>query len=119
VPLLVKIATDLSNDEVRDIAEMVNEPEIAGIGAVNTTIKHDYAVGGMSGKPIKPMGLEVVLLLPEHLTPQPTLIGVGGISNEEDARMYLEAGADLVQGYSAFIYEGPAWPSHLSRSSSA
>src|SRR5699024_10590379 len=119
VPLLVKIAPDLSNDDVRDIAVMVNELEIAGVVAVNTTIKHDYGVGGMSGKPLKPRGLEVVSLLREHLTPQRTIIGVGGISNEEDARMYLEAGADLLQGYSAFIYEGPAWPSHMSRSSSA
>jgi dihydroorotate dehydrogenase len=83
--------------------------------AVNTTIAHDLGPGGLSGPPLLPRGLEVVQRLRARLGQGPVIIGVGGITTVDDARAYLEAGADLLQGYTAFIYEGPFWASRINR----
>lgn len=115
VPLLVKIAPDLADAEITQIAELVNELNIAGVVAVNTTIDHDHGVGGLSGPPLLDRGLAVVQLLRATLDPQRTIIGVGGISTAADARAYLAAGADLLQGYSGLIYEGPFWAAKINR----
>lgn len=113
VPLLVKIAPDLADADISEIAQLVNELDIAGVVAVNTTIDHDHGVGGLSGPPVLPRGIEVVRLLRSKLDVGRTIIGVGGISSAEDARSYRDAGADLLQGYTGFIYEGPFWASRL------
>lgn len=115
MPLLVKIAPDLADADIEEIAALVNELDIAGVVAVNTTIDHDHGVGGMSGPPVFVRGVEVTKLLRSKLDESRTIIGVGGITTVDDARAYLEAGADLLQGYTGFIYEGPFWAGRLNR----
>ncbi|MDR1427416.1 MAG: quinone-dependent dihydroorotate dehydrogenase [Bifidobacteriaceae bacterium] len=110
VPLLVKIAPDLADGDVDAVADLVVELGLDGVVAVNTTIAHDYGPGGLSGPPLLRRGTEVVRRLRGRLGPGPTIIGVGGIESVAGARSYIEAGADLVQAYTAFIYEGPGWP---------
>jgi len=115
VPLLVKIAPDLSDAEVIEVADLVNEIGIDGVVAVNTTIAHDEGAGGKSGPLLKQRGLEVVQLLRDHLQPNKAIIGCGGIATADDAEDYLRAGANLVQGYTGFVYQGPLWASRINR----
>ena len=109
VPLLVKIAPDLSDDDVDAVAELAAELGLDGIVAVNTTIGHDLGPGGLSGPPVLARGLDVVARLRSRLGPDAVIIGVGGITTPADAREYLAVGATLVQGYTGLIYEGPAY----------
>ncbi|MEX0428650.1 quinone-dependent dihydroorotate dehydrogenase [Nocardioides sp. DS6] len=124
VPLLVKIAPDLADEDVLAVADMALAIGLDGIIATNTTIArdglrshpHDVAeigAGGLSGAPLAARALEVMRLLKGRVGDRLTLVGVGGITTVEDARARLEAGADLLQGYSAFIYEGPLWPRRI------
>ena len=115
VPLLVKIAPDLADEDIDAVAELVLEMGLDGVVATNTTIDHDLGEGGLSGAPLLPRALEVVRRLRERLGEGPTIIGVGGISSIMDAELMLDAGADLLQAYSAFIYNGPAWPGRINR----
>lgn len=115
VPVLVKIAPDLPDADVDRIADLVAELGLAGVVAVNTTVAHEHGEGGLSGPPLLPRGLEVVRRLRARLGDGFTIIGCGGITTAADARAYLEAGADLVQGYTGFIYEGPFWASRVNR----
>jgi dihydroorotate dehydrogenase len=115
VPLLVKIAPDLADADVDAVADLVAELGLDGVVAVNTTIAHDLGEGGVSGPPLLDRGLAVVTRLRERLGAGPVVIGVGGISTAADARAYLAAGADLVQGYTGFIYQGPFWASRIGR----
>jgi dihydroorotate dehydrogenase len=115
VPLLVKIAPDLADDDVRAVAQLAKELGLAGVGAVNTTINHELGPGGLSGKPELERGLEVVRILRQNLDPEHVIIGSGGISTAQDARRYLDAGANLVQGYTGFIYNGPLWARKINR----
>jgi len=113
VPLLVKIAPDLPDKEVDAVARLVKELGLDGMEATNTTISHDLGPGGLSGAPLFPRALEVVGRLRKALGPKPVIIGMGGITSVEDARAMLDAGATLLQGYTALVYEGPAWPGRL------
>ncbi|WP_159813957.1 quinone-dependent dihydroorotate dehydrogenase [Actinomyces sp. zg328] len=115
VPLLVKIAPDLADEDIDAVADLVRELELDGVVATNTTIAHELGEGGLSGSPLLPRALEVVRRLRARLGEGPTIIGVGGISSIMDAELMLEAGADLLQAYSAFIYNGPAWPGRINR----
>ena len=115
VPLLVKIAPDLSDDDVDAVADLALELGLAGVVAVNTTIGHDRGPGGLSGPPLLRRGLEVVARLRARLGPDPVVIGVGGISTADDAAAYLAAGATLVQGYTGFVYRGPLWAARVNR----
>jgi dihydroorotate dehydrogenase len=115
VPLLVKIAPDLPDEDVDAVADLASELGLAGVVAVNTTIAHDYGAGGLSGPPLRPRGVAVVRRLRHRLGPGPVIIGVGGITTGDDAREYLAAGATLLQAYTAFIYRGPAWVGRLNR----
>jgi len=119
VPLLVKIAPDLSDDDVDAVAELVAELGLDGVVAVNTTIAHDLGPGGLSGPPVLARGLDVVARLRDRLGDEVVIIGVGGVSTPADAREYLAVGATLVQGYTGFIYEGPGWASRISRALAA
>ena len=121
VPLLVKIAPDLADDDVLAVADLAVAIGLDGIIATNTTISRDglstdaaevaaLGAGGLSGRPLTERATAVVRLLRDRVGPELTLIGVGGITTPEDARARLEAGADLLQAYTAFIYEGPTWP---------
>ncbi|WP_277213122.1 quinone-dependent dihydroorotate dehydrogenase [Isoptericola croceus] len=114
-PLLVKIAPDLADADVDAVADLAGELGLDGVVAVNTTIGHDRGPGGLSGPMLLPRGLEVVARLRARLGPDPVVIGVGGVTCADDVRAYLRAGADLVQGYTSLVYEGPLWPSRLNR----
>ncbi|MFE4592749.1 quinone-dependent dihydroorotate dehydrogenase [Streptomyces laurentii] len=118
VPLLVKIAPDLADEDVDAVADLALELGLDGIIATNTTIardglglKSDPAVvretGGLSGAPVKRRSLEVLRRLYARVGDRIVLVGVGGIENAEDAWERILAGATLIQGFSAFIYEGP------------
>ncbi len=119
VPVLVKIAPDLADRDIEDIAALSRELDLAGVIAVNTTIRHDHGAGGLSGPPVRDRGLAVVSLLRRHLRPDQLVIGVGGISSPKHARAYLDAGADLLQAYSGFVYGGPTWPARMNRALTA
>ena len=123
-PLLVKIAPDLADEDVLDVADMALAIGLDGIIATNTTIARDglrthpheieeIGAGGLSGRPLRARSLEVLRLLKGRVGDAITLIGVGGISTVADAQERLDAGASLVQGYTGFIYQGPLWPRHI------
>lgn len=116
MPLFIKIAPDLSNEDIVTIVELTQELGVEGIVATNTTITHDYGEGGVSGQPLFERALEVVGLIAEHLTEDQILIGTGGITTVEDAQQMLDAGADLIEGLSAFVSQGPTWPGRMNRS---
>ncbi|MFJ8077726.1 quinone-dependent dihydroorotate dehydrogenase [Streptomyces sp. NPDC096176] len=118
VPLLVKIAPDLADEDVDAVADLALELGLDGIIATNTTIARESLglksspelvkeTGGLSGAPVKARSLEVLRRLYARVGDRIALVGVGGIENAEDAWQRILAGATLVQGYSAFIYEGP------------
>lgn len=120
VPLLVKIAPDLADEDIDAVADLAVELGLDGIIATNTTIARESLglqsepslcgeTGGLSGAPLKERSLEVLRRLYARVGDRITLVGVGGIENAEDAWQRILAGATLVQGYSAFIYEGPFW----------
>lgn len=115
VPVIVKIAPDLSGSEIADIARMVVDEGTAGVCAVNTTIAHPFGPGGISGAPLKERAREVVTLLRRELGETPLIVGVGGIEEPEDGRALLAAGADLLQSFTAFVYRGPRWPGAMNR----
>ena len=115
VPLLVKIAPDLVDEDIDAVADLVTDMGLDGVVATNTTIDHDLGEGGLSGAPLLPRSLEVVRRLRARLGEGPIIIGVGGISSIMDAELMLDAGADLLQAYSAFVYNGPAWPGRINR----
>jgi dihydroorotate dehydrogenase len=113
-PILLKIAPDLSDEQLLDIIEIVKETKIAGVIATNTTLsrenlksKKQTEIGGLSGKPLAKRSTEVIRFLSEKSGKTFPIIGVGGIHSAEDAIEKLEAGASLVQLYTGFIYEGP------------
>ncbi|MFI7009718.1 quinone-dependent dihydroorotate dehydrogenase [Streptomyces sp. NPDC050145] len=116
VPLLVKIAPDLADEDVDAVADLAVELGLDGIIATNTTISREglktqgdvvNETGGLSGAPLKERSLEVLRRLYARVGDRITLVGVGGVETAEDAWQRILAGATLVQGYSAFIYEGP------------
>lgn len=114
-PILLKIAPDLTNEQLLDIIDIVKTTQIAGVIATNTTISREGLVsenkietGGLSGKPLKDRATEVIRFLSENSNKAFPIIGVGGIHSAEDAIEKLNAGASLIQLYTGFIYEGPA-----------
>ena len=126
VPLLVKIAPDLAEDDVAAVAELVVAAGLDGVVATNTTLARDclrtpaarlqrVGPGGLSGAPLRGRAVEVLRLLRDRMGPTGTIIAVGGIGGAADARERLEAGATLLQAYTAFVYEGPGWPARVQR----
>ena len=115
VPVAVKIAPDLSEDEVASIAQCLIENEIDGVIATNTTLSregvesltHGSEQGGLSGAPVKDKSTTVIKALAKVLDNKLPIIGVGGIASSSDANEKLAAGASLVQVYTGFIYQGP------------
>lgn len=115
-PILLKIAPDLSDSQLDDIVEIVQETKIAGVIATNTTVSRDNLMspeqlksesGGLSGRPVRNRSTEVIRYLAEKSKRSFVIIGVGGIHSPADALEKLEAGASLIQIYTGFIYEGP------------
>ena len=125
-PILLKISPDLSTEQLDDIIEVVVTSKLDGIIATNTTIGRDDLVtdkkvvessgaGGLSGRPLKNRSTEVIRYLSERANGRFKIIGVGGIHSAEDAMEKLGAGADLVQLYTGFIYEGPLLISQINK----
>jgi len=113
-PILLKIAPDLSKEQLQDIIDIVKETKIDGIIATNTTISRNNLIsrakdetGGLSGKPVKEKSTEVIRFLNNKSNHDFPIIGVGGIFFSSDAIEKQEAGADLIQVFTGFIYEGP------------
>jgi len=113
-PILLKIAPDLTDKQLLDIIDIVKNTKIAGVIATNTTISREglqsenkKETGGLSGKPLTKRSTEVIRFLSEKSNKAFPIIGVGGIHSVQDALEKLEAGADLLQLYTGFIYEGP------------
>lgn len=115
VPLLVKIAPDLADDDVDAVADLAVALGLEGIVAANTSIAHDRGAGGLSGPPLLPRALDVVGRVRARVGPEMCVIGVGGVSSADDVRSMLDAGATLVQAYTALVYQGPFWPSSVTR----
>ncbi|AZJ35954.1 quinone-dependent dihydroorotate dehydrogenase [Tenacibaculum singaporense] len=118
-PILLKIAPDLNNQQLDEIIELVAETKIDGVIASNTSVNRDnlkaskerlqeIGNGGVSGQPVKDRSTRVIKYLTDNSNKAFPIIGVGGIHSEKDALEKLKAGADLVQIYTGFIYEGPS-----------
>ncbi|MEA1875399.1 MAG: quinone-dependent dihydroorotate dehydrogenase [Bacteroidota bacterium] len=118
-PILLKVSPDLNEDQLDDLIELIKETKIDGLVATNTSITRTglssdkrfierLGAGGMSGKPLSKRSTEVIKFLRLHLGPNFPIIASGGIMTKEDAAEKMEAGAQLVQIYTGFIYEGPS-----------
>ncbi|MGM0525458.1 MAG: quinone-dependent dihydroorotate dehydrogenase [Pseudomonadota bacterium] len=115
VPLVVKIAPDLTDDEIKTMAAAFNQQGIDGVIATNTTLSREglkeqqlaEQAGGLSGVPVQSLSTRVIKLLREQLNADIPIIGVGGIDSAQAAQEKLDAGASLVQLYTGFIYKGP------------
>jgi dihydroorotate dehydrogenase len=121
-PLLVKIAPDLSLNELDEILTAVLDHPVAGLIATNTTLArdnlrspHQQESGGLSGRPLRQRSLEMVAAIHERTGGKLPLIGVGGVSSAADVRAMQDAGATLVQLYTGLIYEGPGLPGRILR----
>jgi dihydroorotate dehydrogenase len=126
VPLLVKIAPDLADDDIVAVADLAGELGLDGVVATNTTISRDglatpddqvrsLGAGGLSGEPLQARALEVLKLLRGRLDDAMTIISVGGVTSADDVIERLSAGAGLVQAYTGLIYGGPLWPARVTR----
>jgi dihydroorotate dehydrogenase len=121
-PVLVKIAPDLSDAEIDDIADLAVELGLAGIVATNTTISREgletpgvdeLGEGGVSGRPLAERSLEVLRRLYARVGDKLALVSVGGIETADDAWQRITAGASLLQGYTGFVYGGGLWPKRI------
>jgi dihydroorotate dehydrogenase len=125
-PVLLKIAPDLTQTQLDDVVEILIETNTDGVIATNTTISRDQLVtdqktiseigaGGLSGQPLSGRSTEVIKYLRSKLGPSFPIIGVGGIMNADDALEKMKAGADLIQVYTGFIYDGPSIVTRINR----
>lgn len=125
-PVLLKIAPDLSDAEVRKIAQLAVRLRLAGIIATNTTLSREglttpasvveaAGAGGLSGPPVAARSLELLRLIRRVVPADFCVISVGGVETAGDVRERLDAGATLVQGYTAFLYRGPLWAREINR----
>ncbi len=114
-PLFVKIAPDLTDEQIADVAQVAMDLQLTGVIATNTTISRDMLPtdpnleGGLSGAPVKAKSDDVLRKLMEHAAGKLVLIGAGGVTTADDVRSKMEIGADLVQIYTGWIYGGPNW----------
>jgi dihydroorotate dehydrogenase len=121
IPILLKIAPDLAEAELEDIAAEVSGHPIEGLIVSNTTLSRDGLqeaalageAGGLSGRPLFERSTAVLARMRRLLGPTATIIGVGGVSTAETALEKLRAGADLVQLYTGLIYGGPGLPGRI------
>lgn len=122
-PILLKIAPDLTNEQLNDIVEIVTETKIAGVIATNTTIERNNLIsenqketGGLSGKPLVQKATDVISYLSKKSNNSFPIVGVGGIFNETDAKDKIDSGSSLVQIFSGFIYQGPSLVKRICKS---
>lgn len=125
-PVLVKIAPDMDDEQINAIVDLVVEIGLDGIIATNTTISRDglltsanelerIGAGGLSGEPLKERALEVLHTIRARAPRELCVISVGGVTTADDVIERLDAGATLVQGFTAFLYEGPLWARAINR----
>ncbi len=125
-PLLVKMAPDLDDSRIEEFLAVVDETGLAGVVATNTTISREglstdsrkvdaIGGGGLSGPPLRARALAVVRRVRARLGPKAVVVGVGGVERAEDAMALVRAGANLVQMYTGFIFEGPGAPGRIAR----
>jgi dihydroorotate dehydrogenase len=125
-PILLKIAPDLTVEQLNDVIEILKETKTDGVIATNTTISREglttskenvlaMGAGGLSGKPVSEKSNEVISYLRNQLGPDYPIIGVGGIMSVESALEKIKAGADLIQIYTGFIYEGPGFVKKINK----
>ncbi|MBT1684091.1 quinone-dependent dihydroorotate dehydrogenase [Curtobacterium flaccumfaciens] len=125
-PVLVKIAPDLTDEQIDAIAGLAVELGLSGVIANNTTISRDgltadpsdveaMGAGGLSGAPVATRSLEVLRRVRAAVPADFCVIAVGGVTTEQDVQDRIDAGATLVQGYTAFLYEGPTWAARINR----
>jgi len=125
-PVLVKIAPDLADQDVILVAALVTKLKLAGVIATNTTVSREGLVeqrsaveamgaGGLSGPPLATRSLEILKLLRSNLPAETAIISVGGVFSAADVAERLKLGAQLVQGYTGFVYEGPLWARKINR----
>ena len=125
-PVLVKIAPDLADEDIQEIADLAVELGLAGVIATNTTISRkglktsatkveQIGAGGLSGLPVKNRSIQVLRLLNQRIAGRISIVSVGGIETAADAKERLNLGATLVQGYTGFIYSGPLWARKINR----
>ncbi|MCW5937155.1 MAG: quinone-dependent dihydroorotate dehydrogenase [Fimbriimonadaceae bacterium] len=122
-PLLVKIAPDLGPEALSDVAQVVQDLDLAGVVATNTTLRRPgpddpgYPMaeleGGLSGRLLQPRADHALEVLRRILGPEKVVVGVGGVTDGESARRKLALGADLIQAYTGFVYGGPEWPGRI------
>lgn len=120
-PVLVKLAPDLSDEDLLEILKLIKELGLSGVIAANTTIRRDFEgdsgvlaqAGGLSGPMLYPRMIEMLTLIRAELGAQYVVIAVGGIQTREQALNCIELGADLVQAYTGLVYGGPLWPKRL------
>jgi dihydroorotate dehydrogenase len=126
IPLLVKIAPDLADQDLDAVADLALELGLAGIIATNTTVSRDHlassaaeiaaaGAGGLSGPPLRPRALHALRRLRDRAGDRLVLVAAGGIETPDDAWERIRAGATLLQGYTGFIYGGPLWPRRVHR----
>ena len=126
IPVLVKIAPDLENEDVTAVADLALKLGLAGVIATNTTIGRENlktnpvkissaGAGGLSGAPLKERSLEVLRLLNARFNGRAAIISVGGIETPEEAQQRIANGATLVQGYTGWIYSGPLWARRINK----
>lgn len=126
-PVLVKIAPDLSNQEIVELATLSKQLKLAGVIGTNTTISREnlltsdqdvqaMGAGGLSGPVLEKRSLEVLKLLRDNLAKDQIIISVGGVETNAQLRQRLNAGANLVQGYTGFVYFGPLWARAVNKS---
>jgi dihydroorotate dehydrogenase len=125
-PVLVKIAPDLTDEEVREIAELAVSLGLAGVIATNTTVSREklrtdsarlskIGAGGLSGLPVAERSLEVLRILNQSIAGRIDIVSVGGVESTADVQSRLDLGAALVQGYTGFVYRGPFWARRINR----
>jgi dihydroorotate dehydrogenase len=125
-PVLVKIAPDLSDEAIVEVANLAKELKLAGVIGTNTTISREnlftpatqvkaMGAGGLSGAPLQERSLQVLAVLRKNLRPEQVVISVGGVETKAQVEQRLDAGANLVQGYTGFVYFGPLWARAINR----
>jgi dihydroorotate dehydrogenase len=125
-PVLVKIAPDLTDEAIVEVADLAKELKLAGVIGTNTTISREKLItsdsevaamgaGGLSGAPLEARSFEVLKVLRNNLNSDQVLISVGGVETNAQLEQRLNAGADLVQGYTGFVYLGPLWARAINR----
>ena len=125
-PVLVKIAPDLDDSEVSKVAALVRKLNMAGVIATNTTIRRDglqsaqdqvnsFGSGGLSGPMLAERSKQVLRVLRKDLGPSFVIISVGGVVDAKEVTERMSLGADLVQGYTGFVYQGPLWARQINR----